>query len=96
MNEQLYQYVMNKYPEMQEQQWQAESTALGAEDVFSELTYQEQFQGQMFDTVLYYPTDDQSDIELYPFEVFKGEALIALGYMNKNNQYIIYVQTETS
>lgn len=70
--------------------WLSESFTLPSEETFQEAQFQLLFEGKELGHYLYYSeTDDDS---FFPFEVYDGQTLIALGYMIEDQQHLLYLK----
>lgn len=90
MNTDLLRYIQKNYPSLSNLTWLQEFTTMDGEELFEENCLRNMFKDRLLNTVLHYPIEINS--ALLPFEVYEDTTLVALGYMNEENQNIVYLK----
>lgn len=94
MNTELLTYIQNTYPTLSNLTWLQESTTMHGEELFEDNSLQIMFANRTLNTVLHYPVEINSVI--LPFEIYENGHIIAMGYMNDENQNVLYLKHEKS
>lgn len=81
-------YIKRHFSELSNVTWSEEAVTLTGEELFEDAKFRVLYEDTLLDTRLYYPIEINSAI--LPFEIYKEETLVALGYTNDDSQKIIY------
>ena len=88
MNTKLKIYIKKHFPELSTLTWSDEAVSMSGDELFEDTKLKLLYENESLDTRLYYPIEINSAI--LPFEIYKEETLVALGYTNDESQNIIY------
>ncbi|CAD2071641.1 SAUGI family uracil-DNA glycosylase inhibitor [Jeotgalicoccus meleagridis] len=88
MNTKLKIYIKKYFPELSTLTWSDEAVSMSGDELFEDTKLKSLYENESLDTRLYYPIEINSAI--LPFEIYKEETLVALGYTNDESQKIIY------
>ena len=88
MNTKLKVYIKKHFPELSTLTWSDEAISMSDDELFEDTKLKSLYENESLDTRLYYPIEINSVI--LPFEIYKKETLVGLGYTNDESQKIIY------